>query len=266
MKNSGAGLTGVVSEESDRSHDRIWYVRQNGRVSGPFPSGRLRRMLDDGVVQPDEEVSEDQLGWRRARDVAEVSPLRFRKPGELAGATARAATERRRDAHQALRSLAVLALVIAAAIAAAWLYQGKSAAPVADCTATPGPGVNLSRCALDGLAGAGLDLSGAVLNNASLAGARLDRAVLDHADLRFANLAAAQLAYARARGTLLKGANLRAADLANADLAGADLGYADLTAAVLGGAILDGTRLENAIWIDGRRCAPGSLGGCLPAP
>jgi hypothetical protein len=220
---------GVVSEESDRSHDRIWYVRQNGRVSGPFPSGQLRRLLDDGVVSPDDEVSEDRHGWRRARDVAEVSPLRFRKPGELAGATARAANERRRDTHKALRSLAVLAVVVAAAITAAWLYE-------------------------------------AVLNNASLAGARLDRAVLDRADLRFANLAAVQLPYARARGTLLKGANLRAADLANADLSGADLGYADLTGAVLGGAILDGARLDNAIWMDGRRCAAGSLGGCLPAP
>jgi len=257
---------GVVSEESDRSHDRIWYVRQNGRVSGPFPSGQLRRLLDDGVVSPDDEVSEDRHGWRRARDVAEVSPLRFRKPGELAGATARAASERRRDTHKALRSLAVLAVVVAAAITAAWLYEGKSAAPVADCSVAPGPGVNLSRCALDGLAAIGLDLTGAVLNNASLAGARLDRAVLDRADLRFANLAAVQLPYARARGTLLKGANLRAADLANADLSGADLGYADLTGAVLGGAILDGARLDNAIWMDGRRCAAGSLGGCLPAP
>jgi hypothetical protein len=257
---------GVVSEESDRSHDRIWYVRQNGRVSGPFPSGQLRRLLDDGVVQPDDEVSDDQRAWRRAQGVAEVSPLRFRKPGDRAGATARAATERRRDTRRALRSLAVVAVVVAGAIAAAWLYQGRSAPPVADCAATPGPGVNLSRCSLDGLAATGLDLTGAALNNASLAGARLDRAVLDRADLRFANLAAAQLAYARARGTLLKGANLRAADLANADLAGADLGYADLTAAVLGGAILDGARLDNAIWIDGRRCAPGSLGGCLPAP
>jgi hypothetical protein len=255
-----------VSEESDRSHDRIWYVRQNGRVSGPFPSGQLRRLLDDGVVQPDEEVSEDQRGWRPARDVPEVSPLRFRKPGEAAGATDRAATERRRDTRKALRSLAVLVMLAGAAITAAWLYQGKSAVVVADCTAMPARGVNLSRCALDGLAATGLDLTGAVLNNASLAGARLDRAVLDAVDLRFADLAAAQLGYARARGAQLKGANLRAADLAYADLTGAELSYADLTGAVLGGAILDGARLDQAIWVDGRRCAAGSLGGCLPPP
>lgn len=256
----------VVSEASDRSHDHIWYVRQSGRVSGPFPSGQLRRLLDDGVVPADAEVSEDQHGWRCAREVAEVWPLRLRKPGEAAGAAERAATERRRDVRQALRSLAVLAAVVVAAIAAAWLYEGRTAAQPADCTAAPGPGVKLARCALDGLVATGLDLTGAVLSNASLAGARLDRALLDRADLRFAHLGAAQLAYARARGALLKGANLRAADLAYADLTGADLGYVDLTGAVLGGAILDGTRFDQAIWVDGRRCAAGSVGGCLPVP
>jgi uncharacterized protein YjbI with pentapeptide repeats len=255
-----------VSEESDRSHDRIWFVRQNGRISGPFPSGQLRRLLDDGVVQPDDEVSETQDGWRRAREVAEVSPLRFRKPADLAGASARVARERRQDTHRALRSLSVVGAVVGAALAVAWLYEGRSPTQVADCSVAPGPGVSLARCALDGLAANGLDLSGIVLNNASLAGARLDRAVLEKADLRFAHLAAAQLGYARLGGALLKGANLRAADLAYADLAGADLGYADLTGAVLGGAVLEGARLDQAIWVDGRRCAAGSVGTCLAAP
>jgi len=243
-------------------------VRQGGRVSGPFPSGHLRRQLDDGVVQLDDEVSEHLQAqvWRRARDVAEVLPLRLRKPGGLPGDTARAAEERQRDTRKALRSLAVLGLVVAAAIAAAWLHEGRSSAPVADCKVAPGPGVNLSGCALDGLAATGLDLTGAVLGNASLAGARLDRAVLHGVDLRYANLATAQLAYARAAGVQLKGANLRAADLAYADLSDADLSYADLTAAVLGGAVLGGARLDQAIWVDGRRCAPGSRGDCLPGP
>ena len=255
-----------MSEESDRSHDRIWYVRQSGRESGPFPSGQLRRLLDDGIVQLDDEVSEDQADWRPARDSAEVLPLRFRKPAEAAGGARRAAAERQGETRKALRSLAAIGLVVGAAIVAAWIYQGRSMAPMADCGVAPGPGVNLSRCALDGLAATGLDLTAAVLNNASLAGARLDRAVLDRADLRFANLAAAQLGYVRAVGTQFKGANLRAADLAYADLDDADLSYADLTGAVLGGAVLTGARLDHAIWVDGRRCAPESRGACLPAP
>jgi uncharacterized protein YjbI with pentapeptide repeats len=254
-----------VSEESDRSHDRIWYVRQAGRESGPFPSGQLRRLLDDGIVQPDDEVSDDGSAWRPARAVPEVLPLRFRRAGEEPAETARA-VERARDNRTALRSLAAIGLLIGAALAAAWLYQGGSPAPQADCGATPGPGVNLSRCALDGLDAVGSDLTGAVLNNASLAGARLERTRLERADLRFASLAAAKLAYAQAAGAQFKGANLRAADLAYADLGGTDLSYADLTGAVLGGAMLDGARLDHAIWVDGQRCAPESRGSCLPAP
>lgn len=259
----GSGVASV-SEESDRSHDRIWYVRQGGRESGPFPSGQLRRLLDDAIVQPDDEVSEDRRDWRSARAVPEVLPLRFRKPA-IAGNNVRE-SERRRDTHTALRSLAAIGLLVAVALVAAWLYQGRTTVAAADCATPPAPAVNLSRCALDGLVATGLDLSGAVLNNASLAGGRLERAVLERADLRFANLAAAQLGYARAAGAQLKGANLRAVDLAYADLRNADLSYADLTGAVLGGAVLDGARLDHAIWVDGKRCAPGSLGACLPAP
>jgi hypothetical protein len=253
-----------VSEESDRSHDRIWYVRQGGRESGPYPSGQLRRLLDDAIVQLDDEVSEDRQGWRRAREVPEVLPMRFRRPEGSADDVREA--EKRHDTRTALRSLAAIGLLVAVALAAAWLYQGRTTVPAADCAATPGPGVNLARCLLDGLGATGLDLAGAVLNNASLAGARLERAVLERADLRYANLAAAQLGYLRAADAQLKGANLRAADLAYADLRNADLSYADLSGAVLGGAVLDGARFDHALWVDGTRCAPGSVGACVPAP
>jgi len=253
-----------VSEESDRSHDRIWYVRQGGRESGPFPSGRLRRLLDDAIVQPDDEVSEDRRVWQPAREVPEVLPLRFRRPEDDAREVRE--SEKRRDTRTALRSLAAIGLLVALALAAAWVYQGRTPVAAADCTATPGPGVNLARCPLDGLVAAGLDLTGAVLNNASLAGARLERAVLERADLRYANLVAAQLGYVRAADAQLKGANLRAADLAYADLRDADLSYVDLTGAVLGGAVLDGARFDHAVWVDGTRCAAASVGACVPVP
>ena len=253
-----------MSEESDRSHDRIWYVRQGGRESGPYPSGQLRRLLDDAIVQPEDEVSEDRQAWRRAREVPEVLPLRFRRPEGAVDAVRE--SEKRRDTRTALRSLATIGLLVAVALTTAWFYQGRTTVPAADCAAPPGPGVNLARCPLDGLVAPGLDLTGAVLSNASLAGARLERVVLERADLRFANLAAAQLGYARAADAQLKGANLRAADLAYADLHTADLSYADLTGAVLGGAVLDGARFEHALWVDGTRCAPGSVGACLPVP
>ena len=60
----------------------------------------------------------------------------------------------------------------------------------------------------------------------------------------------------------MKGVGLRNADLSYADLSQADLSFADLSGANLGGANLDQTRLGHAIWIDGTKCLPGSIGEC----
>lgn len=69
------------------------------------------------------------------------------------------------------------------------------------------------------------------------------------------------------QGFLLLGADLRGARLVKADLSGANLRYADLreanlTGADLSSADLAGARLDGTIWIDGRRCAAGSEGRC----
>ena len=249
-----------MSDDADRSHDRIWHVRRGGREQGPFPSGQLRRLLDEGVISPDDEVSEDRRAWRRAAAVPEVLPVRFRR--ERPDATAGLAAEQRHDTRRALRALGIIGVLLGLALAGAWLYEADEAPFGVDCTAPPTPRANLSRCALDGLKATGIDLAGAVLSNASLAAAKLDRARLEGADLRYANLAGATLGYVRASGANLKGANLRAADLAYADLRGADLGHTDLTGANLGGADIAGARLGNAIWIDGRRCPAVAVGHC----
>ena len=252
-----------MSEDADRSHDRIWHVRRGGREQGPFPSGHLRRLLEEGVISPDDEVSEDRRAWRRAAAVPEVLPVRFRR--ELPDAAVGLAAEQRRDTQRALRALGVIAVVLGLALAGAWLYEEENTAVAIDCAAPPAPRANLSRCALDGLSASGADLTGAALSNASLAAAKLDRARLEGADLRYANLAGAALGYAQASGANLRGANLRAADLAYADLRGADLGHADLTGANLGGADIAGARLGSAIWFDGRRCPAAAVGQCSGA-
>ena len=69
------------------------------------------------------------------------------------------------------------------------------------------------------------------------------------------------------QGFLLLGADLRGARLVKADLSGANLRYADLrqanlTGAYLKGADLVGAQLDGTIWIDGRSCAAGSEGEC----
>ena len=63
----------------------------------------------------------------------------------------------------------------------------------------------------------------------------------------------------------LSGANLTEAELSGANLFAADLSGANLTAARLAGVRLVNADLSGVTWIDGTRCAAGSLGGCMPA-
>lgn len=100
------------------------------------------------------------------------------------------------------------------------------------------------------------------LYSAWLAGANLSGAYLDHAHLAGATLTDANLSYAH-----LSAADLRQADLRRADITRADILFADLTGANLIGAKLhfsarDRANFSGATWIDGRKCAAESIGGC----
>jgi hypothetical protein len=105
------------------------------------------------------------------------------------------------------------------------------------CSEPALPGVNWQGCYLRGARLNSVDLTGAYLT-----GADLKAAALWEADLRGASLT----------GTNLRGANLRGANLTNANLTKADLT----------GANLRGADLTGATWVDGRRCAEGSVGEC----
>jgi len=133
-----------------------------------------------------------------------------------------------------------------------------------DCQAPAAPGVNWSNCHLQGMDLSDLDLIDAKLRNSDAHNTIFVGTRLEGADLAYADLALAKLGYANLQHALLKGANLKGADLSNADLRGADLSYADLTGALLGKAVLDGAHFGNSIWIDGRLCAPDSIGDCKP--
>lgn len=85
-----------------------------------------------------------------------------------------------------------------------------------------------------------------------LSGAVLPGAVLPEANLSGANLSGADLWVANLSGADLTGANLTGANLDGADLTDATLDEADLSNATLGG----------TTWVDGRVCAPGSVGTC----
>jgi len=127
-----------------------------------------------------------------------------------------------------------------------------------DCSKLATPKINWRACDKQGVWLQDADLSGANLN-----GTRFNSAVLRNANLSYANLAGADLSYANLIGVKLFGANLQQANLSYAELQDADLRQADLRGATLEAVALAGVKLDNAVWSDGRICAPGSIGQCL---
>jgi hypothetical protein len=141
-------------------------------------------------------------------------------------------------------------------------YRPATPPPGSHCRAPAAPAVDWNACNLARRALARADLREARLGNAVLARADLRGANLLRADLRYANLEGADLRGAVLREAMLTGARLPAADLRETDLRDADLGHAVLEGARLEGARLSGARLGDAVWSDGRVCAPESIGEC----
>lgn len=191
---------------------------------------------------------------RRQRELLQVVLWR-RLRRDLAGAYERAGSPR--------WVLVPIGIVVLVVLGVAFAPRGPGpievslASRAADCAALPGPGVNWTGCDRSAAR-----LAGAPLRSSRLAGARLASADLSAAELSYADLSGSVLAGARLSGARLFGANLTGADLSAALLDGADLGFADLRNARLEGARLEQARLGNAIWSDGRRCAPASVGRC----
>ncbi len=236
-----------------------WYIRRAGRQAGPYTSAAVRRMLLQGQVHLDDEVSRDRQAWRPVQAVAEVVPPQIRAGGDGASALGL----KQRHPVPLLAIGLALALVGAAMGFGVW-WGGAIPGAGSDCQAIAAPGVDWRNCRLAGLRTAGVDLRGARLQNADLSGAGLAGSDLSQANLDYISLRQADLAYAILRTASLRGADLRQADLTNADLVDVDLSFADMTQAIISGADLTGAVLDNAIWIQGQACAPRSRGGCIP--
>ena len=156
-------------------------------------------------------------------------------------------------------AIALLLLIIGA-------YAGFTLLPAeppsADCTAVAAPGVNWNHCQLSGVQILNQDFSKANMNSTNLQNANLFGGVFNETDLSYANLNQVNLRYAMLHNTKLKGASLRRSALTNASIANADLSYANLTDANIENTSFNNVKLDNAIWIDGRTCAKGSIDTC----
>lgn len=131
-------------------------------------------------------------------------------------------------------------------------------AAVADCMQPAGQQVNWSGCDKNGV-----NLLAANLKSAKLVGIRMQGAHMREVRLDYASLAGADMTLSDLSRAIFVGANLTGAELGSTNLSGADLRFADLRGARLEGADLRGALLGNAVWPNGKTCAPASVGQCL---
>lgn len=237
---------------TENTEESGWYVRRGGQVRGPFTSAKVRRLVLDGRLKLEDEVSDDRERWRAISAEPEVVPLQLRRDKSIDEQDQ--ARLQRQERRLAVWVLAGVALIIAGVFTLALLFGPAEESVQVDCSAPAAPGINWSGCGLDGRDLIGATLAGAQLANISAQRVQLASAELAGADLSYANLTEATLAYADLRDATLRGAILRQADLTNADLSGADLSFADLSGAKLGGALLANTLIRGTLWPDGKPC------------
>jgi len=277
----------------------LWYLRHAGTILGPYPPPQVEELLRDGAITGEWEISLDEQDWLPLKEsgqfsgqentwqaehagvqlawIEERQRARDRWRGESGDApmphdsqldetrrqalgldqqrTDRLVNEERTRRPSLLIGLLALLALGAVGVSVWWGQQPIKATlnPAVDCVAPAAEGINWSGC----------DKHGATLAGAMLRNARLDRARLEDARLAGAVMEYASAVGANLRNADLRGAKLTAMDLSGADLSGADLTGANLRYAAIKGTQMAGTRLDQAVWSDGRACAAGSVGACL---
>lgn len=200
-------------------------------------------------------------------EVVEGETEQRRRPEDYATLEYR---DNRESVYRRLRNRREIAYVQALGVGAVLLvllyagfrYMPSTPQTESQCSAPAAPAIDWRNCRLAGLQAIEARLEQARLDSAILVGSNLFGAHLHQAQLDYADLSVSNLSFADLRGASLKGTNLQQADLSGADLRDANLAFANLKGAVLDGSKLNGAVLDNAIWIDGRVCAPGSTGEC----
>ncbi|MFO7604130.1 MAG: pentapeptide repeat-containing protein [Gammaproteobacteria bacterium] len=214
-----------------------------------------RRWADERRVERRGEAREVVAGEeRREGEPYESTEYRLKRETSL-----REAKRRRNNQWSALLSVLLLIGVIIY-VAVRWAPAPENA--LADCTAKAGPGVNWSHCRMSGMQQPNQNLEAAIMESTDLSGANFYAANLRKARLSYADLGGAHLRLAEFTQASLKGASLRSADVSQASFVEADLSYADLTGASITDTNFSRAILDHALWVDGRKCQPGSVGVC----
>jgi len=286
-----------------KSNKGRWYIKQGESVQGPFPNKLIGRYLILGRITQDTLVSQDKNNWSPVKNYPAIVPEVVKESGTPQGDRAlmlariredeRSSNstdaddydDRREDEEQVMQLhrqirddvlrrynvqpekrfvyFSIAGLVILAIIGFYIASLGDDGVKLADCDAAVQPGINWSGCNKQGTVLRSRNLKQVNFRNAKLNSADLSAAHLQQADLAYADLSQAILVSAQLQQSNMKGANLYHANLQEADLSAANLSYAELVGSQLQGAILSGAIFDHAIWVNGEKCLPGSVGACL---
>lgn len=262
---------------------RLWYLRQQGTVQGPFPETLICRFIILGRIGEQDEVSLDGTYWQLADNVPELATgvrnllqvkndvgdpewseerakatLRWlddRKspdPRVHPAGTVRSGVDKRtgRDRRQTPETVEQHAYREWRGEFEAWLRHQRQHYGfvwlVVVIVMVAGSLFIAFNQPVNPIK-VGLSVNPINCQSAPARGINLSGCVLDDTLLVGVDLRGAELI-----GTSMKRVNLNHADLRQADLTRANLSGADLTGARLGG----------AVWTDGRICAADSIGYC----
>ncbi|MFV1982359.1 MAG: pentapeptide repeat-containing protein [Thiohalomonadales bacterium] len=282
------------------SHTKNWFIRRkSGPIKGPFPSGQIEQYLLLGRFIISDEVSLDKIEWKKISLIPQLIPeiLIASKNDELAQqklaskkrwaderrglATQKPEEERRnietKDSNRhdskdnvikkqkiviAYLQIASVILLVSVVAYLSFLYMPETVVSVANCSATPAPGVNWTHCQKVGLQLSNVDMSNSLISSASLTGANLLNVNFSNADFSYTELSISRLKNVDYSHAIMVGAILRNSDLINVNFSNSDLRYLNLTGSILKNTNFSEANLSNAIWIDGRKCANNSIGIC----
>jgi len=285
-----------------KSNKGRWYIKQGDRVQGPFPNKLIGSYLILGRISQDTLVSQDKNNWSPVSDYPAMVPEVVKEAGSTLGDRALMLARIREDErssklnedhdfdnrredeeqliqlHRQIRDdvqkgysvkshtrivYSGIGVLLLLTIIGFFISNSGDSLKLADCDAPAKPGINWSACNKQGEVLRNRNLQQVNFRSAKLQTADLSAAQLQGADLSYADLSQSILISAQLMNSNLKGANLRRANLMAADLSSANLSYAELVGCNLQGSNLKQAIFDHAIWVNGEKCLPGSVGACL---